>query len=432
LCFPAGLSGGQRKLLLFELIRQRTQNQTDLLLVLDEPFAGVTDDFVPFIVQRLNEMRQNHNILLVTNDHVETLKKMSDNTITVSAIDRSTVQINGKAQVSREKMILALSVGEQYNYDATGWDDLSFFYTVEVAKNGSLMGVVAFTVFLFAFLLATFWDSASGSGALVIVAASMIAFFCLNPYLLSLVDWRNLVMEESEALLHSSKTTNKVLKTILTLILILAVSLVEWGVVNLVIDGFEDRKFWVMILMDSVSMTFPFLFFGLFTKFSHTAVEIYASLPFLFMIFLSGTFSPGAGVNVLKELRYLFSRYYFWCLIPDVKDLMENCPTDDLLVPYAVLSALIGLILFLFYQAILVAVKSLKTKKKSNKHNRLKDDEFVDLQIELYGEQVLQKDSLSGTSHSQRSREGQTTSSRPKILSAAPVSKEEALIDMCA
>jgi ABC-type lipoprotein export system ATPase subunit len=62
--FMAGLSGGQRKLLLFELIFQRTALQDNLLIVLDEPFAGVTDDFVPFIVKRLNEMRQKHNILL--------------------------------------------------------------------------------------------------------------------------------------------------------------------------------------------------------------------------------------------------------------------------------------------------------------------------------------------------------------------------------
>ena len=268
------MSGGQRKLLLFELIFQRTMDQSDLLLVLDEPFAGVTDDFVPFIVGRLNEMRKKHNILLVTNDHVATLKKMADNTITVSAIDRSMVQINGKAQVDRSKVILALSVGEQYQYNAT-WDDLRFFYDVEVAKNGALIGVAAFTVFAFGFLLATFWDSARTSGPLVIVAASIIAFFCLNPYLLSLVDWRNFMTEESEALLHSSKTTNKVLKTLLTLILILIVSLVEWGVINLVIKGFEEPKYWVALLMDSASLTLPFIFLGLFTKMPHTAVQIF-------------------------------------------------------------------------------------------------------------------------------------------------------------
>ena len=124
--FMAGLSGGQRKLLLFELIFQRTAAQENLLIVLDEPFAGVTDDFVPFIVARLNEMRKEHNILLVTNDHVETLKKMADNTVTVSAIDRSTVRINEKEGVDRDMALLAMSIGDDYKHSANN-DDISFF-----------------------------------------------------------------------------------------------------------------------------------------------------------------------------------------------------------------------------------------------------------------------------------------------------------------
>ena len=70
-----------------------------ILIILEEPFAGVTDDFVSFIVGHLNKMRKKHNLLLVTNDHVDTLKKMADNTVTVSVIDRSKVKINGKMGV---------------------------------------------------------------------------------------------------------------------------------------------------------------------------------------------------------------------------------------------------------------------------------------------------------------------------------------------
>jgi energy-coupling factor transporter ATP-binding protein EcfA2 len=61
--FTAGLSGGQRKMLLFELIVQRTSNQSDLLIVLDEPFAGVTDDCKPVLWS-------NTNVLLRCNPHV--------------------------------------------------------------------------------------------------------------------------------------------------------------------------------------------------------------------------------------------------------------------------------------------------------------------------------------------------------------------------
>ena len=98
----------------------------DLLIVLDEPFAGVTDDFVPFIKERLEEMRKKHNIVLVTNDHVEALTKMSDNTITVSAIDRSVVKINDRERVDRTKAIYALGVGDNYSRKAST-EELAFF-----------------------------------------------------------------------------------------------------------------------------------------------------------------------------------------------------------------------------------------------------------------------------------------------------------------
>ena len=175
--FTAGLSGGQRKLLLFELICQRTASQSDLLIVLDEPFAGVTDDFVPFIVDRLNEMRKKHNVLLVTNDHVETLTSVADNTITVSAIDRTKVQINKDRYYGREKVIAALSVGNEYQYKASA-ADWKFFFNVELASNKELVGIAAFSVFSFSLFLATFWDSSEDSAALILVAGSLVAFFC--------------------------------------------------------------------------------------------------------------------------------------------------------------------------------------------------------------------------------------------------------------
>jgi hypothetical protein len=401
-CLEAGLSGGQRKLLLFELISQRTSSHADLLLVLDEPFAGVTDDFVPFIVDRLNLLRKQHNILLVTNDHVETLKELADNTIIVSAIDRSTVQVNGMDKVNRDKAILALSVGDEFTYEAS-LADLKFFFDVEVANNGALLGIAAFTVVVFGLFLVSFWDSDPDSAALVIVAGSIIAFFCINPYLLALVDWRNFVSEEAEALLHASKSMNKALKSLLTLLILIVVSLIEWGMVNAVVDGFAGFQFWVAILMDSASLTFPFIFFGLYTKLPFQAVEIFAIMPFLLMIFFSTTFSPGSGVAGLKELRYLFPRFYFWCIVPGVQDDMEGCPADDVNMLYLILSAMIGLVLFLIYQTSKTLTKASKKKDAISKQSLLKDEEFRDLQVELYGEGVLLKDSLAGTSHSLRS-----------------------------
>jgi hypothetical protein len=412
----AGLSGGQRKSLIFELICQRIAGQSDLLLVFDEPFAGVTEDFIPFIVQRLNELRQHHNILLVTNDHIETLKKMADNTIVISATDRSVVQINGSNKVSREKVILALSMGNDFVYN-TSWGDLRFLLNVEVVNNRDLLGVAAFTVIAFSFFLATFWGSSPDAAATLMVAALMIAYLCVNPYLLSLPDWRVHMREEAEVLLHCSRNVNNVLKSVLTLLLTVAVSLIQWGITIAVIDGFDHVKFWIAMLVDRASFVVPFIYLGLYTNLSQQAVAILGTLPFLLMLFWSTAFSPGSGVEGLKELRYLFPRYvsaahtymhlpftslmtplgsclcsfYFWCMLPSVQDEMEGCPESTVNVLYMVLTGLLSLVVFLVYEAAAAVMRSRHTTKSTAKTNKMKDAEFQDLQIELYGADYMSR-----------------------------------------
>jgi hypothetical protein len=387
--FTAGLSGGQRKLMLFELIRQRIKNQSDLLIVLDEPFAGVTDDFVPFIVDRLNEMRKTHNILLVTNDHVATLTEMSDNTITVSAIDRSKVKVNSREQVDRELAILALAVGDPYAQEVSN-ADLKFFLDTEVYSNQALVGIAGFTIFAYTLFLLTFWDSNEKSAASVVIAGSIVAYFCINPYLLALVDWRNAMSEEAEALLHSSKGMNKILKTLLTLTLILVISLIEWGCINACSPGFEDFDYWIGFLFDSASNTLFLICLGVFTKMPFQAVQILGSLPFLLMIFLSTTFSPGAGVPVIKELRYLFSRFYLWCTIPGVMDDMEGCPPEDLNLLYLILSSFVGVFFFIVAQGLQAGQKGAEKHKDADKRKQIMESEEAKLlQAELYGEKAL-------------------------------------------
>ena len=433
----AGLSGGQRKLLLFELIYQRTMNKRDLLLVFDEPFSGVTDDFLPFIVERLNLMRKQHNILLVTNDHVDALKRLADNTIVVSAIDRSTVQVNNLQNIPREKAILALSVGDNFVYRSS-MSDLKFFWDVEVL-NPAIMSIVIFVVFAYGLFLVSFWDSSPDQGSLIIVAASLIAIFCVNSYYLALTEWRNCMVEEAEALMHSSKFTNTSLKASFGMILILVVSLIEWGVVVAVVDGFSAVKFWVGIFMDSFSMTVPFFYLGLYTNLPFQAVDIIGSLPFMFMMFFSTTFSPGSGIEGVNDLRYLFSRFYLFCMIPDTKDQMEGCPSEDVNVLYMVLSGLIGFVFFAFCEVIKCFTQSARKSKALREKDLLKDEEFVNLQVSLYGSEVMLKDSLAGTDHSLRRNEGKakvpkSAVSKPAVANEsvdkgkAPMESEELTI----
>jgi ABC-type lipoprotein export system ATPase subunit len=167
--FTSGLSGGQRKLLLFELICQRVKNQSGLLIVLDEPFAGVTDGFVPFILERLHQLSAKHNILLVTNDHIQSITGIANNTITVSAVDRTKLQINKQKGVDRSKAIHALRVGESYVYESSG-ADLKFFLDVELFNN-QIGNIAIFTIFMFLNILVAFWNSDPNNAASVLVGA---------------------------------------------------------------------------------------------------------------------------------------------------------------------------------------------------------------------------------------------------------------------
>jgi hypothetical protein len=194
---------------------------------------------------------------------------------------------------------------------------------------------------------------------------------------------------------------NKALKSVLTLILLLLVSLVQFGCVNAVVDGLEGVNQLAAILIDNAVLTFPFIFGGLYTRLPFHAVDIIASMPFLFMIFFSTTFSPGSGVEGVKELRYLFSRFYWFCILPGVQDSMEGCPSDDVVMLYMFLSGLIGIVLFLVYLSMKSLISTMKSKKAIIKRNALKDDEFRDLQMELFGDRMI--DHTERSSHSIRS-----------------------------
>lgn len=191
-----------------------------------------TDDFVPFVVDRLNKLRRTHNLLLVTNDHVETLTKMADNTITVSAIDRTKVQLNDEEGIDRNLVLMALSVGYEYKYADTD-ADLKFFIDVEITTNKAIRGILVFTLVAFSLFVATFWDSQDDTAALLMIASGIISFFCIQPYLVALTDWRECMLEEAEALVHASPGKSKALKTIITVIFIVFISIVQFFAVNI-------------------------------------------------------------------------------------------------------------------------------------------------------------------------------------------------------
>jgi len=174
------------------------------------------------------------------------------------------------------------------------------------------------------------------------------------------------MIEEAEALMHSSIETNLALKSCVVLVLLGTICAFSFGILNACTGTGElaSAEYLLFMLFDSASLTLPFICFGLYSKLPLQVVQIVASLPFLLMIFFSTTFSPGAGVGGVKVLRFLFARFYFWCKVPVVKHSMEGCPADDALLGFTVLTGCLGGVAFVIFQLIRVRVGGRRTNSR--------------------------------------------------------------------
>ena len=111
------------------------------------------------------------------------------------------------------------------------------------------------------------------------------------------------MLEESEALLHQSKSMNKFLKFCIIMVLIFIVTAAQFWCIDAVLGTLSSWEYFVAIVFDTFSIMMPGVLFGLYTNLTNEESQVLTSIPVLFLIFFSTTFSPGAGVNILKELR---------------------------------------------------------------------------------------------------------------------------------
>ena len=89
-------------------------------------------------------------------------------------------------------------------------------------------------------------------------------------------------------------------------------------------------------------------------------------------------------------------------MIPGVLEIMEGCPASEGVNLFLLaLTGLIGVIVFLLIQVVLYTSKKAKEAQAASKREALKDDpEFIDLQLELYGEDVLERTSARSAASS--------------------------------
>jgi len=154
-------------------------------------------------------------------------------------------------------------------------------------------------------------------------------------------------------------------------------------------DRYHERSvFFFALMFNIVALTFPLIFIALYSTLPVELVQMVGFTPFLFMIFFSTTFSPGAGVTGIKDLRYLFPRFYLWCELPGLKDSMEGCPEDRIEnMIYLFLTAQ------LFHTCFFALVFANHFVKKSNNEYKvnttrelaMESDLFWTIQTELFG-----------------------------------------------
>lgn len=346
----------------------------------------MTEDFVPFIQDRLETLRKRHNVVLVTNDHIDACTEMADNVLLVSALDRSHVVLNDTEKIDRQKAILALSTGEKFVYETLGWNAIDFFVQVEVIHNPAVLSVFAFLVVSFGCFLLGFWDSTTEFLDLVVLAAGFVDIFAINSWIIALAEWRDLVTEEAQALVHASRSTNIQLKIIQTVVMSFFVCVISWGVLVAVVDDVKNWKVLVGFYFDHLAVVLPYFCFALHTNMNPQNVELVASLYILFVIFFSSSFSPGGGLPGIKGLRYLFSRFYFWCIL-DI-DGMEGCPEQDShSMAYLILTAFVETAIFLAVKGLFKVRDSFHKQAAHSMRESLESDEdFIRLKAQLYGD----------------------------------------------
>ena len=59
----------------------------------------------------------------------------------------------------------------------------------QVLTSPHVHGSMGFCVFAMLLFLMSFWESKKGQEALVLVGLQIVAFFAINPFLISLADW---------------------------------------------------------------------------------------------------------------------------------------------------------------------------------------------------------------------------------------------------
>ena len=128
-----GLSGGQRKLCILahvDLVARRTTKP--LLIVLDEPIAGVTNNYIHYFLKIVNQWPSfGHSVVIIDNDHHEVTT--TQDWIRVKLDIRKVVEYNG----SPVDIPVPLTTRQRTPVPKDTWKDIMLYLGKDVRNKSS-------------------------------------------------------------------------------------------------------------------------------------------------------------------------------------------------------------------------------------------------------------------------------------------------------
>jgi hypothetical protein len=305
-----GLSGGQRKLCLCAHVNQVVlASSAPLLVVLDEPFAGVTTNYIPFQLDLIDDWsRKGHTIVVIDNDHHEHTTQQGWKRIELDL--RKVVRYNGQT-IEIPVPLLPVDrrpVASKYR------QDLTLFLKNELFNVGTVTNTKALQAFIASLISLPFTAGPETDMGAILMAMNivMLSMMTMGSFLPAReVQYNQIAGEASLGLITAPRFTamltilDDLLKMTCVMCAVFAIHSIWWD--KDVVSNWPNGGFIWELMIGAI--------FFMWHQICITVAPLLAGIPLIFVMniymldmiftfFVAGVFNPQSGV--LPGNRYGF------------------------------------------------------------------------------------------------------------------------------